>query len=186
LVLEGHGSDISTVDWHPYYSLIASGGKDRYIKIWDPRQRGEICSMYNHTNSVCKARFDPNGDYLLSGGRDQMVKVFEIRTMKELLNFKMHDSEILCKSVMINFLALDWNPAKPGIFASADHSGRVNICSISCKKPLSILSHAQDAQVWDISWNNMGTQLATCGGDKLVNLFTSKNWIPNQTNFNLE
>ena len=34
-VLEGHGSDITTVDWHPQFSLIASGGKDRIIKNWD-------------------------------------------------------------------------------------------------------------------------------------------------------
>ena len=35
-VLEGHGSDVMTVDWHPSKSLIVSGGKDRLIKFWDP------------------------------------------------------------------------------------------------------------------------------------------------------
>lgn len=69
-VLEGHGSDISTVDWHPSHSMIASGGKDRYIKVWDPRAKEEICSLYNHTNSIAKARFSNNGDYLLTGGKD--------------------------------------------------------------------------------------------------------------------
>jgi len=35
--LEGHGSDVTTVDWHPFRSFIASGGKDHVIKFWDPK-----------------------------------------------------------------------------------------------------------------------------------------------------
>lgn len=35
-ILQGHGSDVLTVDWHPSKSLIVSGGKDRLLKFWDP------------------------------------------------------------------------------------------------------------------------------------------------------
>ena len=35
-VLEGHGGDVMTVDWHPSKALIVTAGKDRLIKFWDP------------------------------------------------------------------------------------------------------------------------------------------------------
>lgn len=76
--------------------MIASGGKDRIIKIWDPRTSEEICSLYNHTNSILKVRYSFDGKYLLTGGRDQTVRLFDARSMKELHTYKMHDSDILC------------------------------------------------------------------------------------------
>lgn len=54
-----------------------------------------------------------------------------------------------------------------------------------CNKPICIVDHSNKAEIWDMCWNNLGTFLATCGGDRLVNLFTSKYWIPNQQNFDI-
>jgi polyadenylation factor subunit 2 len=36
-VLTGHQSDIKSVDWHPFRSLLASGSRDTTVKLWDPR-----------------------------------------------------------------------------------------------------------------------------------------------------
>jgi polyadenylation factor subunit 2 len=33
---EGHGNDVTTVQFHPSLALLASGAKDRLIKLWDP------------------------------------------------------------------------------------------------------------------------------------------------------
>ncbi len=38
------------VDWHPSKSLIASGGKDRSLKFWDPVSNTNLGNMFNHTN----------------------------------------------------------------------------------------------------------------------------------------
>lgn len=52
-VLEGHGSDVLTCDWHPWMNLVASGSKDRILKIWSPNQKqANICNIYHHTNSI--------------------------------------------------------------------------------------------------------------------------------------
>ena len=172
-VLEGHGSDITTVDWHNSYAFIASGGKDRFIKTWDARNGKEICSLYKHTNSISKLRFSPDGNYLLSGGRDQMVKVFDVRTMKHLHDFKAHGADVL---------ALQWNPVLPHIFASSDQSGNICVWDTTVPKaPLATLSHtaSEVCEIWELSWNQMGTMLASCGSDKFVRIWTSRDFMGN-------
>ena len=46
-------------------------------------------------------------------------------------------------------------------------------------KQLAAMDHENKAEIWDICWNNMGSLLATCGGDRLINLFAPNKWIPN-------
>ena len=51
--LTGHGSDVLAADWHPWMKMIASGGKDRFLKIWTLGERqANVCSLYHHTNSI--------------------------------------------------------------------------------------------------------------------------------------
>lgn len=45
-VLTGHGWDVKCVDWHPYKCLVASGGKDSLIKLWDPKAGKAITTVY--------------------------------------------------------------------------------------------------------------------------------------------
>ena len=42
IVFEGHGSDVKTCDWHPQKSLIVTGSKDNYVKLWDPKSGKEV------------------------------------------------------------------------------------------------------------------------------------------------
>ena len=35
--LSGHGGDVKCVDWHPRSALLASGGKDSLVKLWDAK-----------------------------------------------------------------------------------------------------------------------------------------------------
>lgn len=168
-MLEGHGSDITTVDWHPQLSLLVSGGKDRIIKTWDAKSGIEICSLYSHTNSLSKIRFSEDGRYMLSCGRDQIVKLFDVRNMKVLHQYKSHESDIL---------SLNWNPSNANMFASCDQTGRVCVWDINSLKPLAVLNHG-NCEVWETCWNKSGTLLASCGGDKLVKLWAPADYIPN-------
>lgn len=45
--LRGHGSDVRSIAWHPYKSLVISGSKDAQqpIKLWDPKTGEAITTL---------------------------------------------------------------------------------------------------------------------------------------------
>lgn len=36
-IFQEHNSDVTTCDWHPFYSLAVTGSKDSTIRVWDPK-----------------------------------------------------------------------------------------------------------------------------------------------------
>lgn len=48
-----------SVDWHPSNSLLASGGRDALVKLWDCRLRPEeamLATLQGHKQGVNKVR----------------------------------------------------------------------------------------------------------------------------------
>jgi WD40 repeat protein len=43
--LKGHLWDVRSVAWHPQKALIASGGKDSLVKLWDPAAGKAVNTM---------------------------------------------------------------------------------------------------------------------------------------------
>jgi hypothetical protein len=37
-ILEGHYGDTTTVSWHPHHLILASGSKDKSVRLWDAIQ----------------------------------------------------------------------------------------------------------------------------------------------------
>ena len=94
LVFTEHRSDIKSCDWHPTKSLILTGSKDSYVKIWDPRQGGRnVYEKHAHNTTINQVRWNPvNGNWFLTGSRDQKIKVFDIRKANEEFNtFEGHE-----------------------------------------------------------------------------------------------
>ena len=64
-VLLGHESGIWTCDYSPKEkNIIASGGSDKLIKIWDIRQSKAINTLKNHNDSVYDVQFCTEGNLL--------------------------------------------------------------------------------------------------------------------------
>ena len=65
------------------YPRIVTGGSDRVVALWDPRQRSPgVFKFKGHTDTVNCLLLDSSRACVVSGGRDQTVKVsFDDATM---------------------------------------------------------------------------------------------------------
>lgn len=160
--LEGHGSDVQTVDWHPSKSLLASGGKDRLLKFWDPVSGRNICNLFNHTNTITKVRFNKNENFLAATGKDQLVRLYDIRMMKEFFVFRGHNSEVL---------DFEWHPRRENHCLSSDSEGKLCYWVYPYDVVSDIQYHEKDVQVFRGAFNSLGTAVASLGFDRKIKLW---------------
>lgn len=111
-VLIGHKGTVNTIAWSPNNEyVLASGGSDNTIRVWDIRRAGAmmIFDQYNninpkinrkylnhederrtklvqsHNGPVNKVKFSPDGLFLLSAGNDRRLRKWDVMTGKNTL-----------------------------------------------------------------------------------------------------
>jgi len=79
-------NDLYTLDYNNDGTLLATAGKDKYVRLYDEQTKslvlkmkdsGELCG---HSNRIFCVKFDPfNPDRIASGGWDNTIQIYDIR-----------------------------------------------------------------------------------------------------------
>ena len=73
--LEGHKDIVWDVNFSPDGKLLASGSRDKSVKIW--RTDGSLLqTLKGHDESITSLNFSPDGSLLASASRDNTVKIW--------------------------------------------------------------------------------------------------------------
>ena len=91
--LGGHLSDIHAVAFSPDGSLLASGGIDPTVKIWDVKN-GQLIRSLQSGEGVMDVIFSPDGTLVASAGSDGTVKLWDA-TNGKLLKTLVHPDELM-------------------------------------------------------------------------------------------
>jgi WD40 repeat protein len=88
--LVGHRKIIFSFDNHPLKPIIASGGQEKVIFLWD-FQTGEPIRKILTQSPISYLKFSPCGDYLLCVCFDNSVRIYNTETGVSCRQFPMHE-----------------------------------------------------------------------------------------------
>lgn len=100
--LVGHLSPVSTVAISPNGKIIASGGFDNTIKLWNLQTGELICSIMGHSKPVLEVAFNPDGKLLVSGSVANSIKLWDLSTQSLIRAFTGHSESVVSLSVDIS------------------------------------------------------------------------------------
>ncbi|CAF4160312.1 unnamed protein product [Rotaria socialis] len=87
---------VYSVCFSPSGHLIASGSKDKTIRVWIPSVKGESTVFKAHTAAVRCVDFSNDGQNLLSSSEDKTIKLWTVHRQKFQFSLNQHSNWIRC------------------------------------------------------------------------------------------
>ena len=87
-------SDITSISFHHSGALIAGGGFDQMIRIWDLRTSSLVRKQQAHSEVLTKIAFSPNSDDFLTVGMDRVSRIWSLKCKESIASFSQHDDGI--------------------------------------------------------------------------------------------
>ena len=78
--------------------VIASGGRDSTVCLWDLESGRMLAELLGHENQVTAVAFDPTGKLLASGSRDRTIRMWDVPSSSPVYVFRGHQGPVLSLS----------------------------------------------------------------------------------------
>jgi WD40 repeat protein len=91
----------TSIAFSPQGDVVATGGVDRIVKLWDIRTGNLLAKLQGHTYPVLTLAFSPDGGRLVSGSGDTTLRIWDVRTRTELNHLTGHSLYVV---------TCDWSP----------------------------------------------------------------------------
>jgi len=76
--LDEHGRDVWVVEFNPDGSILASGGRDNNLRVWDVASGQQIANLTGHAGWVLGVDFNADGSQIVSGSGDGSVRLWQV------------------------------------------------------------------------------------------------------------
>ena len=97
-------------------SIMASGGPESIVRLWDPKSGKRITSFVGHTDNVRDILINQDGDKVMTASSDQTVKVWSMTAGRCMYTLTMHNDSVW---------SLYSDHPQLSVFYSSDRSGLV-------------------------------------------------------------
>ena len=162
-----HRDLIYSLRWSPDGKILASGGYDSKIVLWDPVTRKPLRALGGHNGAVFDIAFSPDGKLLASASGDQTSKVWRVRDGLRLDTLKEPQGEQFCVSFTPDGSHL--------LSAGADN--RIRIWELKSRdqvemNPIIETRFAHEGAVTGLILNKEGTRMLTVSLDRSAKLWS--------------
>lgn len=151
--LEGHTDQVLTLDILPG-GLLASGGQDKTVLLWDMRSRQPV-SMLPVNSAV--ASMASSGNELVTSHMDGSCTVYDLNTFQHLSTYSAHTKE--CRSVRYQPKTGDKNWVLSGSYDSS-------VCLTNTEDLQWTRLCQHEDKVIQCRWHPQGNIFASTGADK--------------------
>ncbi|KAE8358028.1 hypothetical protein BDV27DRAFT_138317 [Aspergillus caelatus] len=97
-------------------SVIASGGPESVVRVWDPKSGKLITKFVGHTDNIRDILVNRDGDTIMTASSDQTVKIWSLTAGRCMHTLTMHNDSVW---------SLYSNHPQLSVFYSSDRSGLV-------------------------------------------------------------
>ncbi|PWY84926.1 Pkinase-domain-containing protein [Aspergillus heteromorphus CBS 117.55] len=97
-------------------SVLASGGPESVVRVWDPKSGKLITKFVGHTDNIRDILINQDGDTIMTASSDQTVKVWSLTAGRCMNTLTMHNDSVW---------SLYSNHPQLSVFYSSDRSGLV-------------------------------------------------------------
>ncbi|KAL7925830.1 WD40-repeat-containing domain protein [Trichoderma austrokoningii] len=159
--LRGHGSGVYSVAISSDGRYLASGSRDKTIKIWDVTTGKERQTLKGHKGSITSLAFTPDGHFLASGSEDKTIKIWDKETGKAQLT--------ISEGIDSMVTSVAYSPDGKYL-ASGSESSSVKIWNPETgKRHMTLQDH--EGPVTSVAYSPNGKYLASGSRDKTVKIW---------------
>ena len=108
-------------------SVMASGGPESIIRLWDPRSGKRITKFVGHTDNIRDILVNEDGDTVMTASSDQSVKVWSITAGRCMYTLTMHSDSVWSLYSDHPQLSLFYSSDRSGLIAKTDVRGCVDM-----------------------------------------------------------
>jgi len=107
--------------------LLASGGPESIVRVWDPRSGKRITKLVGHTDNIRDVLISQDGDTIMTASSDQTVKVWSMTAGRCMYTLTMHNDSVWSLYSDHPRLSVFYSSDRSGLVAKTDTRGCAEI-----------------------------------------------------------
>lgn len=165
--LYDHMEEVTTLDFHPTEQVLVSGGKDKYIKLFDYSKPSvkRAFKTIQEAEEVRVVAFHPSGDFILCGTAHPTLRLYDVNTAQCYVGAvpsHQHKGPIT---------DLQYSPDAK-MYVSASKDGDIKLWDgVSNKCVNSFIKSHDGSEVCSVKFSRNGKYILSAGKDSLVKLW---------------
>lgn len=159
--LHGHINTVYSVAFSPDGTLLATGGADNQIKLWNVLKRELVADLpEKHTARVSSLSFSSDGKSLISGSRDKTIVVWDIQ--------KQQPAKTIETSHEFGVHKIALSPDEKYVASIGVREREIIIWDFDSGKPIGLPLIGHEKTIFDLDYSPNGEVLVSGGGDQII------------------